>query len=100
MYVTRLDKDNNRVILGLEPDLYSSRLIADNVNLLAVDKITDGMRVNARARYNMTEEPARVYNDDDGRMIVEFDKPQRAITPGQSVVLYDGDIVVGGGRII
>ena len=100
MYVTRLDKDKNRVILGLEPDLYSSRLTADNVNLLAVDKITDGMRVNARARYSMKEEPARVYSDDNGRMIVEFDKPQRAITPGQSVVLYDGDIVVGGGRIV
>lgn len=100
MYVTRLDGENNRVILGLEPDLYSKRLEADNVNLIAVDKITDGMRVNARARYNMKEEPARVFDGDNGKIIVEFEKPQRAITPGQSVVLYDGDTVVGGGRII
>lgn len=100
MYVTKLDKENNRVILGLEPDLYKSRLEADNVNLIAVDEVTDGMKVTARARYNMKEEPARVYNSEPGRIIVEFDKPQRAITPGQSVVLYDGDIVVGGGRIV
>lgn len=99
MYVCRLDSQNNRVILGANEDLFSDRLTACDINLIAVDKITDGMRVTARARYNMVEQPARVYDTCGGRMTVEFDAPQRAITPGQAVVLYDGDIVIGGGTI-
>lgn len=99
MYVCELRKDSNRVVLGLTENLMSRRLTADNVNWLA-DGITDGMSVKARARYNMKESPARVFFADDGKIAVEFDEMQRAITPGQSVVLYDGDIVLGGGRII
>lgn len=100
MYVCRLDSECNRVWLGFNDDLFSKRLVADDVNILVPDGICDGMRVSARTRYNMTEQPARVFNDENGRITVEFDSPQRAITPGQSVVLYDGDIVVGGGRIV
>lgn len=99
MYVVELRPDTNKVLLGLTEDLMSKRLTADNVNWLA-DGITDGMRVMARARYNMKESPARVFFADDGKIVVEFDDEQRAITRGQSVVLYDGDIVLGGGRII
>ncbi|MBS7299045.1 MAG: tRNA 2-thiouridine(34) synthase MnmA [Eubacteriales bacterium] len=99
MYVTELQKETNRVILGLTEDLMSNRLVADNVNWLA-DGITDGMKLSARARYNMKESPARVFFEEDGRILVEFEEPQRAITSGQSVVLYDEDVVLGGGRII
>ncbi len=98
MYVCALEPHSNRVILGLTEDLMSKRLTADNVNWLS-DGITDGMKVMARARYNMKESPARVFFADEGKIEVEFDEAQRAITPGQSVVLYDGDIVLGGGRI-
>ena len=57
------------------------------------------MRVKAKIRYNQKEQPATVIQLDDDRIQVIFDEPQRAITKGQSVVLYDGDIVVGGGII-
>ena len=100
MYVCSLDAAKNRVVLGADDDLFSSRLTAEDINLLAADSITEGMRVTARTRYSMKEQPARVFNIDENRILVEFDSPQRAITPGQSVVLYDGDIVVGGGRIV
>lgn len=99
MYVVELKKEDNLVILGLTENLMSRRLKADSVNWLT-DGISDGMRVMARARYNTKESPARVFLTDDGRIEVEFDESQRAITAGQSVVLYDGDIVLGGGRII
>ncbi|MEE0944973.1 MAG: tRNA 2-thiouridine(34) synthase MnmA [Clostridia bacterium] len=99
MYVVELKPETNSVVLGLTENLMSNRLTADRVNWLA-DGITDGIRVMARARYNMKESPARVFFAEDNRIVVEFDEPQRAITSGQSVVLYDGDIVLGGGRII
>lgn len=98
MYVCRLDSENNNVILGYEDNLMSKHLSSENVNWLA--DVTDGMHVMAKARYAMKESPARVFLTDDGRIEVEFDEPQRAITSGQSVVLYDGDIVLGGGVIV
>ena len=58
------------------------------------------MRVMAKARSRMTEQPATIYPEENGFVRVEFDEPQRAITPGQAVVLYDGDTVIGGGTII
>lgn len=100
MYVCRLDSAENKVVLGYDENLYSKRLVAEDVNLLAVDKITEGMKVSARARYSMKEQPARVFGEENGRIVVEFETGQRAITPGQSVVLYDGDVVIGGGRIV
>ena len=99
MYVQRLDKENNQVILSLEPELFTKRVEADKINLIAVDKICDGMKVMAKTRYAMAEQPARVFETENG-FLVEFEEAQRAITPGQAVVLYDGDVVVGGGRII
>lgn len=98
MYVCRLDSENNTVILGYEENLMSKRLSAENVNWLA--DVTDGMCVTAKARYAMKESPARVFLTGEGRIEVEFAEPQRAITGGQSVVLYDGDIVLGGGVIV
>ncbi len=100
MYVIELDKEHNRVVLSANEGLFQKTLIADRVNLLACDKIDDGTKLLAKARYSMKEQPARVYNLDNGKVLVEFEQPQRAITPGQSVVFYDGEIVVGGGQII
>ncbi len=98
MYVCKLDSENNNVILGYEDDLMSNRLVAENVNWLA--DVTDGMEVMAKARYAMKESKARVFITGEDRIEVEFAEPQRAITSGQSVVLYDGDIVLGGGVIV
>ena len=57
------------------------------------------MTVTARARYNQKEQPATVYPEENGFVKVVFDQPQRAMTPGQTVVLYQGDLVLGGGTI-
>ena len=99
MYVTQKNVEENKVILGYNEDLFSDRLTATDVNLISVDDIREEMRVTAKVRYSHREEPATAVMLSDGRLSVTFDSPVRAITKGQAVVLYDGDVVVGGGRI-
>lgn len=99
MYVYGIDKEKNQVILTDEADLFSSELIADDLNLISVPKIEGKMRVKAKVRYRHTEQPATVEQLDEKCIHVIFDEPQRAITKGQAVVLYDGDVVVGGATI-
>ena len=99
-YVVRKDLELNTVTLGDETDLYTKSLIADDFNLISVPELTESMRVTAKTRYSQKEQPAVVSYLGDGRYMVEFDEPQRAVTSGQAVVLYDGDVVVGGGTII
>ena len=81
-------------------ELFTSVLEAADVNLISVDRIDAPMRVCAKVRYRQKEQPATVTQLENGHIRVEFDQPQRAITKGQAVVLYDGDIVVGGGTIV
>ena len=100
MYVLDKNTDTNVVTLCAENGLYSKTLTARDINLSALDKIDGRIRVSARARYNQIEQPAIVEQVGEDELIVEFDAPQRAITKGQSVVLYDGDIVIGGGTIV
>ncbi len=99
MYVCEIDVENNRVVLGFEEDLYSSVLTACDINLISVDSIPRPMRVKAKTRYAHKEDWATAVQTGDNELRVEFDRPQRAITKGQAVVLYDGDTVVGGGVI-
>ncbi len=99
MYVVAIDVKNNRVVLGEEEEVYSDTLIASDVNFISIDRLEGEMRVKAKIRYNASEADAVISPVDNGRVKVVFDSPQRAITPGQSVVFYDGDIVVGGGVI-
>jgi tRNA (5-methylaminomethyl-2-thiouridylate)-methyltransferase len=98
-YVVRKDIEANTVTIGDESDLYTKRLIADDFNLISVEKLEAPMRVTAKTRYSQKEQPAIVSCIGNGEYSVEFDEPQRAITKGQAVVLYNGDIVVGGGTI-
>ena len=100
MYVMKKDTEKNQVVLCSNEELFSSSLYAENFNWIAYDNPTEKIRVKAKIRYNQKEEDATVTPLADGRVFVEFDKPQRAIAKGQAVVLYDGDIVVGGGTII
>lgn len=99
LYVVRVDPVENKVILGSNDDLFTDTLIAKNINLISVPEIKEPMRVKAKVRYRHSEQPATVTQLDENTIKVVFDTPQRAITKGQSVVLYDGDIVVGGGVI-
>ena len=99
MFVVEKNLDTNTVIIGDTEHLMKRELWADNLNLLAVDKIDTPMKVKAKIRYKQEEKEA-VAMMENGLLHVVFDEPQRAICKGQSVVLYDGDIVIGGGIII
>lgn len=100
LYVLDVDPKNNQVILGKSEELFKTELKANNINLISVPEIIGEMRVKAKIRYRQVEADATVTQTGVDEIKVVFDTPQRAITRGQSVVLYDGDTVVGGGTII
>lgn len=97
VYVISKDIESNTVVLGSNEDLNKKSLTARDFNWIA-QKPDDKISCFAKTRYNMREVPCVAYCDGD-RVVVEFDEPVRAITPGQAVVLYDGDYVLGGGTI-
>lgn len=99
-YVVSKNLETNEVVLGSNDDLFSSELTATDVNLISVEKLTEPMRVKAKVRYKQKETDATITPLENGNVSVIFDEPQRAIAPGQAVVFYDGDIVVGGGTIV
>lgn len=99
VYVCAKDMSRNTVTVGPNEALYRSVLRAEDLNWIAFDALSEPIRVTAKARSRMTEQPATIRSLEDGSVRVEFDEPQRAITPGQAVVFYDGDTVLGGGTI-
>ena len=100
MYVKEKNLEENKVVLCKNDGLFSRELFATDINLISVPKIEEPMRIKARVRYNQSEQPATVTQPDSNTLHVVFDEPQRAISKGQAVVLYEGDTVVGGGTII
>ena len=99
MYVCEKDVINNRVILSDNESLFTKTLTAKNINLIPFDRIDSPIRVKAKVRYKHQEQWATVHQTDEDTLFVEFDEPVRAIAKGQSLVMYDGDYVVGGGII-
>lgn len=99
IFVSRIDPLTNRVTLGDEDMLFSKELYAGDINLIAAERIDTPIRVTAKVRYSAREACATVVQTGEDELHVMFDEPQRALTRGQSVVLYDGDTVVGGGII-
>ena len=99
MYVCKLCTDNNSVMLGDNADLFSNTLDAYDINLITTDKLDSSIRAEAKVRYSQNAQKATVWQTDDNELHIEFDEPQRAITSGQAVVLYDGETVIGGGTI-
>lgn len=100
MYVVGLDSSRNAVILGRDTEVFSSELVAADNNFILYDKVDRPTKVQAKIRYSARPADATISPMNDGNMKVVFDEPQRAITPGQAVVYYEGDFVVGGGTII
>jgi tRNA-specific 2-thiouridylase len=99
LYVIDLDPDTNTVVVGDAADLERDRLVATDVNFVAGEPPAHPIRVQARIRHRHVPAAATVEAEAGGTATVVFDEPQRAITPGQSVVWYQGDLVVGGGVI-
>jgi tRNA-uridine 2-sulfurtransferase len=101
IYVVNIDADSNRVTLGEKESLLRRKLVATQTNWLS-DRVVMGgspLRCSAKIRYNSDPQPGHVCAMVDGEMVVEFAQPQSAITPGQAVVVYDGDVLLGGGWI-
>lgn len=99
VYVCSKDMAANTVTVGPEDALFTATLLAKDWNWLPFPALTEPIKVMAKARYRHIPQPATVFPEADGNAKVVFDTPQRAITPGQTVVVYDGDMVVGSGII-
>lgn len=97
VYVLSKDAATGDIRLGPDSALWSSELTAERMNWISVPELTAPLRVTAKTRYTQREAAAVVEPLADGRVRVVFDEPQRAVTAGQAVVLYDGETVVGGG---
>jgi tRNA-specific 2-thiouridylase len=99
LYVIQISGADKQVIVGSDEHLYSRTLRAHRVNLISVDELREPMRVSVKIRHRHEAAPATLEKVADDEVLVTFDQPQRAITPGQAAVFYDDDIVVGGAWI-
>ena len=99
LYVIQIKGDSKRVVVGGDEELYSRTLRARRVNLISVASLDQPMRVAVKIRHKHQPAPAMIESAGPDQVLVTFDDPQRAITPGQAAVFYDGDVVVGGGWI-
>ena len=99
LYVTEIESRTNTIRIGEANDLLHFALLAKRCNMVGWSELTAGMRVQAKVRYKDNPTAARVYSEGNDGFRLVFDEPKRAITPGQSVVLYDGDDLVAGGVI-
>ena len=100
IYVIGIDAENNTVVLGDETELFHTTARVEDFNWIAGEAPREPVRCKAKTRYRQQEQPATAYPNADGSVTVVFDDPVRAITPGQACVLYDGDVVLGGGVIV
>ena len=100
LYVCAKNPADNTVTLCEDEDLFTRSLYAGDFNWIPFDEPKGAVRVKARVRYSQKEKWAMAQAADNGKVYIEFDEPQRAIAKGQAVVLYDGDIVIGGGTIL
>ena len=99
LFVLGFNKEKNEVIVGEEKELYKKEILISDINLLLVDEIKEWLDVTVKTRYSTKASKAKIIQEDD-KIRVVFDEPQRAITPGQSAVFYIEDIVLGGGKIL
>jgi tRNA-uridine 2-sulfurtransferase len=99
LYVLQIKGDARQVVVGEQESLYSRTLLTHRINLISVDDLQEPMRVSVKIRHRHEPAAAMIEKASTDEILVTFDQPQRAITPGQAAVFYNGDIVVGGGWI-
>lgn len=99
LYVTKIDNEKNEVVVGSKQDIYTNSLVAKNINLLCDKSQIDGKKLSAKIRYSARPEEAYIYVQGDTLKVV-FTNSVKAITSGQSVVIYDGERLLAGGEII
>ena len=99
LFVLEFNSTKNEVIVGEEKELYKKEVLVEDINLLLVDEIKEWLDVTVKTRYSTKASKAKIIQEDD-KIKVIFEEPQRAITPGQSAVFYIEDIVLGGGKIL
>jgi len=100
LYVIQISGAQKQVIVGGDEHLYSRTLRAKRVNLISVEDLNEPIRVTVKIRHRHEPAPATIERAAEDEILITFDEPQRAITPGQAAVFYDGDVVVGGGWIV
>lgn len=100
LYVVAIDPQRDAVIVGPHEALFDRSLLAEEMNWIAIDELRGELRVSAKVRYRSDAAPAVIGPADTGLVRADFEEPQRAITPGQAVVFYEDDTVVGGGTIV
>ncbi len=99
LYIVKIDTEKNQVVLGDSEAVKGNELIASDISWMAIDGLKGSIRAEAKIRYNHPKAGCEVLTFSDSRIKVVFDEPQHAITPGQAVVLYEGEKVLGGGWI-
>lgn len=98
-FVISKDVSSGKVVLGDEEYLFYKRVLVENVNFIPFDRLEGDMRLTAKLRYRHKEEEAVIHPMENG-VLIEFERPQRAPSSGQSAVFYDGKTVIGGGIIV
>jgi tRNA-specific 2-thiouridylase len=99
LYVIQIKGDTRQVVVGNQEDLYSKTMRVKKINLISVVEVREPMRVQVKIRHRHEPVSAQIVPSGTDEMAIAFDQPQRAVTPGQAAVFYDGDVVVGGGWI-
>jgi len=99
LYVIQIKNETRQVVVGKDEELYSRTLTASRVNLISTADLREPMRVTVKIRHKHQPAPGTIESAGPDQVRVTFDEPQRALTPGQAAVFYDGDVVVGGGWI-
>jgi tRNA-specific 2-thiouridylase len=99
LYVIQIKGDTRQVVVGRQEDLYSRTLRVHGINLISVEDLSEPISVSVKIRHRHQGAPATIEKSGDNEIVITFDKPQRAITPGQAAVFYADNVVVGGGWI-
>lgn len=100
VFVTQIRPETNEVVVGKNEDIFTTQVLCDNVNYMGMEELKEPRRVLAKIRYNHQGEYCIIEKLADGKVLCSFEKPVRAATPGQAVVFYEGEYVLGGGTIL